>query len=792
MLNCRFVLFLSFRTDIVSFYKDGVTTPYYAKGIFSYSGPELLDILVLNVDDERVCVNRPLAVQENAVFVINRACLKSPDDWLQDDHGSFENKGHSGIIVTTSDEDGVYTERLPRRKQERRVLEEGQYLVKTTYWTHRKYKDFKRKTVEVTNWKNEVEPLGMVQYFFEDEPHYVSPKKHGNAKGGKRFYPTSRSTKNNIIKKVCSHQGPTKIYDQAFQDAGGMLAVKAVSDLPRNTRQVKYERSKLRQKTEVDELASFLDKSRNSSWIQNTQWTPCPRAVIASKGLLEDVVNNCCNPEKFGVFSIDTTYNVGDFYVTSTVYPHIKLESRSTGAAPYLPGPAMLHVKQDESQFVYFGHTLIEKQPGMDGVLFIGLDRSKAQENGLARVFHVSRFLPCTKHVRDNVNAKLTSLQLTEGLKREIIKDIFGDDKRMEKGLIDSDSPEEFDCKLLEAQRRWDSLESMEKMGADPGFSKYFTTCVADSMREGMITPIRKAAGLGDNLYFNNASESFHFQYKLQIEQNRTDDTPSGKPNLKSTMSQATDEYVEMCERAARNVERAVIDEGPYRLAPEFQHLKKTTEEWIKMSEKEKKDHLKKISPLSQTALDEETELPMDEETAVLGNFNESGLPEMFKASWRNAEVILKEDGVGQAPGSKTNKVVMSTTSDSLHLVRVTDRKLPVCDCEGFKHKGLCSHVLAVSFQMGSLQRVLSDWTPNITRQLQESMPSGAGLKENEKGRKRTRKTHREERSTAGFSERVPSVTPTIPPDEYQVVFVKNTKALTCYGCGSKVIAITT
>ena len=143
---------------------------------------------------------------------------------------------------------------------------------------------------------------------------------------------------------------------------------------------------------------------------------------------------------------------------------------------------------------------------------------------------------------------------------------------------------------------------------------------------------------------------------------------------------------------------RAVIDEGQYRLAPEFQHLKKTADVWIKMSEKEKKDHLKKISPLTQTAVDEETELPMDEETAVLGNLNESGLPEMFKASWRNAEVILKEDGVGQAPGSKTNKVVMATTGDGLHLVRVTDEKLPVCDCEGFKHKGLCSHVLAVSF----------------------------------------------------------------------------------------------
>lgn len=227
---------------------------------------------------------------------------------------------------------------------------------------------------------------------------------------------------------------------------------------------------------------------------------------------------NCCNPENFVLFSIDTTYNVGEFYVTSTAYPHIKLQSRATGAAPYLSGPAMLHVKQDESQFLNFGHTLIEKQPELDGILFIGLNRSRAQENGLSRLFRVSRFLPCTKHVQDNVKTKLAILQLSEGLEREIMKDIFGDEKRMERGLIDSKSPEEFDCKLLEAQRRWDSLECMEKMFAEPAFSKYFNSCVAESMREGIITSVRKAAGIGENLYFNNALESLHFQYKLQIE----------------------------------------------------------------------------------------------------------------------------------------------------------------------------------------------------------------------------------------------------------------------------------
>lgn len=102
--------------------------------------------------------------------MINRVCLKNPKDWWNDDHGSFENKGYSDSIVTTNNEEVVLAERLARRKDERQFLEQGQYLTKTRYWTHRKYIEFKGKTVVVTNWKNEVEPLGMVKYVFEESP----------------------------------------------------------------------------------------------------------------------------------------------------------------------------------------------------------------------------------------------------------------------------------------------------------------------------------------------------------------------------------------------------------------------------------------------------------------------------------------------------------------------------------------------------------------------------------------------------------------------------------------------
>lgn len=107
-------------------------------------------------------------------------------------------------------------------------------------------------------------------------------------------------------------------------------------------------------------------------------------------------------------------------------------------------------------------------------------------------------------------------------------------------------------------------------MGVDFGFLKYFIICVVDSMREGMIIFVRKAVGFGDNFYFNNVLELFYFQYKLQIEQNCIDDILFGKFNLKSIMFQVIDEYVEMCERVVRNVERVVIDEGLYRFVLEF------------------------------------------------------------------------------------------------------------------------------------------------------------------------------------------------------------------------------
>ncbi len=85
-----------------------------------------------------------------------------------------------------------------------------------------------------------------------------------------------------FAKKVKSPAGLIKIYDDTFQEKGGISNIKSASEIPKNVRQVKYERAKVRPTNDKDELATFLDKAQNEAdYIRNVQWTPAPRAVFS-------------------------------------------------------------------------------------------------------------------------------------------------------------------------------------------------------------------------------------------------------------------------------------------------------------------------------------------------------------------------------------------------------------------------------------------------------------------------------------------------------------------------------
>ena len=186
----------------------------------------------------------------------------------------------------------------------------------------------------------------MLQYVFDGDPSSIQVKPHGRAKKNPRpFYTTASGTRMKISKKASSSMGPSSIYDQLYQEAGDVLSRKASADVPRSIDQIKYERKKLRNQHEKDQLAELISLS-NNGFVRNVQVGQGVRAILATEEQLADVVRFCSNPEEYGIFGIDVTYNIGDFYVTTTTYEHLALIDKATGNHPVFPGPMMVHTDE--------------------------------------------------------------------------------------------------------------------------------------------------------------------------------------------------------------------------------------------------------------------------------------------------------------------------------------------------------------------------------------------------------------------------------------------------------------
>ena len=63
--------------------------------------------------------------------------------------------------------------------------------------------------------------LGLLEYRFTGRKHHVSP--HKIPRSGKSYIPTTPSTRDAIKEKVTSHKGPSSIFDESFEEAGGIV-----------------------------------------------------------------------------------------------------------------------------------------------------------------------------------------------------------------------------------------------------------------------------------------------------------------------------------------------------------------------------------------------------------------------------------------------------------------------------------------------------------------------------------------------------------------------------------------
>lgn len=134
-------------------------------------------------------------------------------------------------------------------------------------------------------------------------------------------------------------------------------------------------------------LECKLAQGKADAFVRDVKAAPEPMAVCYCDWQIQDMKRFCTNPDEFTVMCADTTYNLGDFYVTPLSYKHLMLQDIRTGKPPLLPGPILVHQQVKFSSFNYFGSSLIDADKSLRYVQAFGTDGDMNLSDALSHCF---------------------------------------------------------------------------------------------------------------------------------------------------------------------------------------------------------------------------------------------------------------------------------------------------------------------------------------------------------------------------------------------------------------------
>ena len=174
-----------------------------------------------------------------------------------------------------------------------------------------------------------------------------------------------------------------------------------------------------------------------------------------------------------------------------------------------------------------------------------------------------------------------------------------------------------------------------------------------------------------------------------------------------------------------------------------------------------------------------------EQEASQFPSFATSCMPSYLAETWAKAkEILTMKNGIVNMPGNDFVKIVVSfSNKENPRFVKHKEGKI-CCPCPRFIEEGLCSHTIAVAYQIGHLPRLLAKFS-NLTQAAEPLLPKSAGRKPNQKSRKRKAPVMRDVNSMA--DQYLPTTTfEGDHENDLVLLWMKDEKTTTCYGCGGK------
>jgi len=567
--------------------ENGIPLPL---GIF-LSFASCINILA-NPDQSRVVPNVPNGIKSNVYFIVSntdndKRVLAGQRRVFVDDCGAWtRTRGNNSVVVGDSpkelvEQDGRICARKRIDGKDRLVPLEPQpdaaTVTRVTRYSYRlKRCDSycKRVTLLSNSAVHLCEYVGDMPQDFES---------HGNAKAEGSHYVRTRPDVTSTITQKCTEtrQKPKKIYEDM------LLQTKDEDQCPRNIKQVQnisvavnaeLMDSKIRGTNNLaDEMLTLCSLVKDGEFVRtvsfNSGHAPC--AILYSNEQLQDVKRFCGAdaPDNVrSVLCVDRTFNVSSLFLTITVFKNMSVVRCGTQQPPIFLGPMFLH---GDGAFVTY-LTCFMTLRGMletdvqatelrtlDG-LVTGSDEELALVKALRVAFPDSRQLYCVIHCRDNVRDYLTKTGVSQTVREELVRLLFGTD-----GLAMSPDENAFEdrrAQVLQYVRQY--CVDVENYVASRTIPKLLTNCET----------LWKAPWLGVQRWTNNSCESANNLIKLALD---------WKP---ARLTELVHHLHSLVKAQYRGVQRAMIGQGDFIIAGAFAHHRVPFCRWQGLSETQKQE----------------------------------------------------------------------------------------------------------------------------------------------------------------------------------------------------------
>jgi hypothetical protein len=643
--------------------------------------------------------------QDNAVFLVSLETNRL-DSLYADENGTWNTCKPRSYLRVGKDEDGEIVIEAGSK-------DEHDYVLFRQYGKHKASLKqgvvFERLIATLVSSRGISENYALVSYMIKNgKSEDVVVAKHGNAARTNRPYfgPTDPKTLEEIKSKVTDTRRPLKAYHELMMKESTTGDSTSPATQPRNLKQVQNAKHHAKKDT-VDEVTKVIFDIRHSQRDFARELKVGKSGleyVICSDYQLQDTIRCYTNPLDFSVLSIDGTFNLADYYLTSTSYQHpllVHAGGRYVGKHPYIIGPMLVHNRRETEDYCYLWSTLQNLNTEFKYVQAVGSDGEEAIMNSVAMMFPDALKLLCRDHKRQNLDHALRNNFGAESMVRKhVLEDVFGTRRGQiqEEGLIDAMSDEEFDVKFFNLRSSWEHLV--------PGFYAWFQRFECDLFKMNLIKGVTSLAG--KDTFSNNAIESLQKKIKDCISRE--------KHNLAELNKQMHD----LVKIQKQEMESAVYGHGNYDISEEFSHLRVNRSKWNWMTQPEKDAALKRFWAEKPQSLTEPTEKPQccdanrsaaaATATAVptgtcgdleLLEVTDDTIPGIAGSALLNLknkslEVIREPGNIVNAPGVANGKFVKSS-SGKPHFVQTYKTGKVSCDCEGWSSIRFCSHSLAVS-----------------------------------------------------------------------------------------------